>query len=71
MKLNELLPAIPLKTCIIFRNMCTFRESDPEILEGLLKLDSFLKDSKDYEVEGIWAIATNILRIDIIFSKED
>ena len=63
------LELVTLDTCIVFRNTYTFKESEPEILCDLIKLENFLNESKDYKVEGIGVIKPDCLRIDIIYDR--
>lgn len=65
MKLNELLSLVSVDTIIVFRNAYSWVESEPKMLDDLIKLPNFVIDSQDYEVKRVSVIRPDCLHIEI------
>lgn len=69
MKLNELLSLTSLDTFIVFKNAYSWLETEPKMLDDLIKLPNFVTDSQEYEVKRVSVIRPDCLHIEIASIK--
>lgn len=68
MKFIELLDVLPLDTRLVVRNRVTLQQSEPEVLEKLLKIRGFLSDSKNCTVVRVRPYLSDCLLIEIVYN---